>query len=405
MNKIQFYRKKIFTRQLLAIYVMIFLYQFVFQMIMTPMTSFGLSLGISGVVLGVISNLYEFSCMAARNVAGTLVDDGKYRKTIAIGFLVICVNAVLFLLVRSRVGYGLVRFLTGFTAGYTGAAFTALLPSVMEPGLVGSATAIYSILASLGASYAPKLSAGIFTTYGYPHAYAAAAVLSSVCLLLSLWGIPANIQKADVSSDKAQNAETEEADEGKPAWLRGLSAKVIPACMIGLLVNITKDLNSFYTVQLGLDKGIDVTTGIAIAGTLSIGVLLLTGILIDHGFVKKVMLICLSFLVISNILYGSANSAGMATAAAVFYKIGIGGYWPCLITFCCQLLPGRQGAAIATLYFFMDVVSLVNNVLLGYLYDTLGSSHMYYVVGIVNAAAIVYYLIWLNRRKLSVRKL
>ena len=175
--------------------------------------------------------------------------------------------------------------------------------------------------------------------------------------------------------------------------------------MIGLLVNITKDLNSFYTVQLGLDKGIDVTTGIAIAGTLSIGVLLLTGILIDHGFVKKVMLICLSFLVISNILYGSANSAGMATAAAVFYKIGIGGYWPCLITFCCQLLPGRQGAAIATLYFFMDVVSLVNNVLLGYLYDTLGSSHMYYVVGIVNAAAIVYYLIWLNRRKLSVRKL
>ena len=103
MNKIQFYRKKIFTRQLLAIYVMIFLYQFVFQMIMTPMTSFGLSLGISGVVLGVISNLYEFSCMAARNVAGTLVDDGKYRKAIAIGFLVICVNAVLFLLVRSRV--------------------------------------------------------------------------------------------------------------------------------------------------------------------------------------------------------------------------------------------------------------------------------------------------------------
>ena len=53
----------------------------------------------------------------------------------------------------------------------------------------------------------------------------------------------------------------------------------------------------------------------------------------------------------------------------------------------------------------MDVVSLVNNVLLGYLYDTLGSSYMYYIVGIVNAAAIVYYLIWLNRRKLSVRKL
>ncbi len=166
MNRIRFYRKKIFARQLLAIYVMIFLYQFVFQMIMTPMTSFGLSFGISGVVLGVISNLYEFSCMAARNVAGTLVDDGRYRKAIAIGFLVICVNAVLFSLVRSRGGYGLVRFLTGFTAGYTGAAFTALLPSIMEPELVGSATAIYSILASLGASYAPKLSAGIFTIYG-----------------------------------------------------------------------------------------------------------------------------------------------------------------------------------------------------------------------------------------------
>ena len=190
MNRIRFYRKKIFTRQLLAIYVMIFLYQFVFQMIMTPMTSFGLSLGISGVVLGVISNLYEFSCMAATNVAGTLVDDGKYRKAIAIGFLVICVNAVLFLLVRSRVGYGLVRFLTGFTAGYTGAAFTALLPSVMEPGLVGSATAIYSILASLGASYAPKISKSLFENQSFFIAFLVAAIVQLIpavlCLFLKL---------------------------------------------------------------------------------------------------------------------------------------------------------------------------------------------------------------------------
>lgn len=399
MSKIRYYRKQLLTKPLLVIYLMIFLYQFVFQMIMTPMTSFGLSLGISGVVLGVISNLYEFSCMAARNVAGAWIDDGKYRKAIAIGFLIITINALLFLLVDTRAVYGLVRFLTGFTAGYTGAAFTALLPSVIAPELVGSATAIYTILASLGASYAPSLSAGIFTAYSYKIAYAAAAALAGICFLISLCVIPKRILKDERFAEETESVNAPEENSKPPGWLRGLSAKVLPACMIGLLVNITKDLNNFYTVQLGLDQGIDVTTGIAIAGTLSIGVLLITGILIDRGLVKKVMLVSLIFLVISNILYGSVENAGMATAAAIFYKIGIGGYWPCLITFCCRLLPKRNGAAIATLYFFMDVVSLVNNVLLGYLYDALGSSRMYYAVGIINAAAIIYYLIWLAREK------
>lgn len=383
-----YYRESLFTGPLVFLYLVIFLYSFSFQLLMTPLTSLGLSLGISGVVLGLIANTYEFSCMAARDPAGRLIDAGKLKQAVCIGFLMICVTSLLYMAASTPVIYGIVRFLNGFTAGYTGAVFTALLPAAVDHALVGTATAIYTAISALGNAYAPALSKYLFTEKGFSYAYAAVLILSLAAAAL-VWLCMPRISCPSLSAA----AQAPQKQEGKRVWLQGISLKLIPICSIGALVNITKDMNSFYTVQLGLDLGIDVTTGIALAGTLSVGIGVAAGILIDHGKMEKVMIFSLICLVCSNFLYGNAVSMEMATAAAITYRIGICGYWPALIALCCYALPARKGTAVATLYFFLDVISLVNNTVLGFLYDFVGVRLMYQTVGAINILAIIYFIL------------
>lgn len=76
-GQLTYYKKELLTKPLLFAYAIIFLYSFVNQLLVTPLTSYGLYFGISGTVMGVITNAYEFSCMAARNPAGYLVDRGR----------------------------------------------------------------------------------------------------------------------------------------------------------------------------------------------------------------------------------------------------------------------------------------------------------------------------------------
>lgn len=382
-----YYRESLFTGPLVFLYLVIFLYSFSFQLLMTPLTSMGLSLGISGVVLGLIANTYEFSCMAARDPAGRLIDAGKLKQAVCIGFLMICVTSLLYMAASTPVIYGIVRFLNGFTAGYTGAVFTALLPAAVDHALVGTATAIYTAISALGNAYAPALSKYLFTEKGFPQAYAAVLILSLAAAALVWLCMP------QISCPSLPAAADKPKEQPEKKGLHGISLKLLPICSIGALVNITKDMNAFYTVQLGLDLGIDVTTGIALAGTLSVGIGVAAGILIDHGKMEKVMIFSLICLVCSNFLYGNAVSMEMATAAAITYRIGICGYWPALIALCCYALPARKGTAVATLYFFLDVISLVNNTVLGFLYDFVGVRLMYQTVGAINILAIIYFIL------------
>lgn len=375
------------NKNFLMMCIVIFLYSFSNRLLLTPITTFGLSLGVSGVVLGILANFYEVSCMLGRPLAARSMDKGHFKFAIRISFLLIAATAALYAVTANATLYALVRFANGFTSGYTGAAMTALLPSVVDKKNMGVATSLYTALSALGASYAPALSRFLFSSYGFSAAYLAAAALSLLSLVL--------VQVIRFKPAEEVVLETEKTsikERGIRRVFAGLSTAVLPVCTIGLFANITKDINDFYTVQLGLERGIDVTTGIAVAGTLSIFIGLAAGVIIDRFQARSVLIPAFLCLALSNFLYGQASSTGMATAAAILFRIGIGSYWPALLVQCCQIIPNQRGTAVATVYFFLDMVSLLNNTLLGGLYDGVGVAKMYTVVGGINLLAVVYYI-------------
>lgn len=373
--------------KLLILYVVILVYSFVNRMITTPLTTFGLALGISGFGLGTLQNFCEIACMLGRPLAGAMVDNGHKKLAQASAFALMAIVSLGFSVTSNRVMYGVVRLFQGFATAYASSVMASLLPTEVPVVLLGTATAISSAINSLGAAWAPMLSKKLFTQHSYTSAYWVPCVAALVVTVFSLlW------------QSRTENAEPpEKAMKKMPLSFReilsAISPTALPACAIGLFANIAKDANDFYTVQLGIDRGIDVTAGIAIAGTLAIFVGIFAGLLIDKLKPQGVLIPAFIALAASNFLYAFANSTAMATAAALLFRVGLGAYWPALIVQCCYILPGRRATAIATVYFFLDCVSMINNLLLGYLYDTVGVAKMFFIVGCINIFAVVYYLL------------
>ncbi len=371
----------------IVLYLVILLYSFVNRMITTPITTFGLAMGISGFGLGTLQNLSEITCMFGRPLAGCAMDNGHRKLAQAMAFAMMAIVSFGFSFTTSSFMYGAMRLFQGFAVAYASSVMASLLPTEVPASLLGTATAISSAMSSLGAAWAPMLSTTLFTKYSYACAYRVPCVIALVLTAFFL------VRHGERKVKRNEPETKKKATWGFRPILSGISPTVLPVCTIGLFANIAKDVNDFYTVQLGIDRNIDVTTGIAIAGTLSIFVGIGAGFLIDRVKPQGVLIPAFIALSVSSFLYATADSVWTATVAAVLFRTGLVAYWPALIVQSCYILPNRKATAIATVYFFLDCVSLLNNVLLGYLYDSVGATGMFFAVGCINILAVVYYLL------------
>ena len=378
--------KELLTPRLLALYVTILIYSFINRMVTTPLTTFGLAMGISGFGLGILQNFCEVTCMVGRPLAGCLMDNGNERLAKGLAFSFIALASLGFSATKNGVEYGIMRLIQGFATAYGSAIMSSLLPSEVPVYLLGTATSISSAMNSMGTAWAPMISQKLVMCYSYKIAYAvpaAVSILIAVLLLAWAWG----------AGEKGAYTKRKPKAEHRRMLLRGISPTILPVCTIGLFANVTKDVNDFYTIQLGVDRGIDVTTGIAAAGAVAVAVGILAGPLIDKYKPQKVLIPAFLALSCSNFVYAFANTTFLASIAAMLFRIGLGLYWPALLVECCYILPERKATAIATVYFFLDGVSMLNNILLGYLYDSVGADKMFFAVGCINLTAVVYYLL------------
>lgn len=392
MNKIKSTLKKLeplLKPQIIILYIVILIYGFVNRMVTTPLTTFGLAMGISGFGLGILQNFCEITCVLGRPLAGFMVDSNHKKMAQALAFSLMALVSLGFSVTTNSITYGAVRLFQGFATAYASSVMSSLLPTEVPAYLIGTATAISSAINGLGAAWAPMFSKKLFTQLGYAVTYMVTGFISLV--LVAFFALRRSNSKNAITESRESEAKKEPLNFRH--ILSGISPTVLPVCTIGLFANISKDINDFYTVQLGIDRGINVTRGIGIAGTLAIFSGLSAGILIDKLKPQGVLIPAFIALAASNFIYAVADSTELATIAAILFRIGLDAYWPALIVQCCYILPGRRATAIATLYFFLDCVSMLNNILLGYIYDVAGVTEMFFIVGCINILAVIYYLL------------
>lgn len=366
-----------------------------------PLTSYGMTIaGITGTLIGISITVNKIVSMLGRPVSGATFDSIGCKKTLMIAFLGKGVAYVFLGMTNSVPMWFVGKALEGFANAILGGLIAATAISIVGAQGRGLAISCMSAFPALVQGFAPAIAKSIFTKTSYSTALIVGGISMVVPAILCAF-----LDESAIQITKRENKGTGNTTTVKQPWykklLSGISLIVLPVCTMGLFANVAKDLNTNYIVQLGELTGIDVTGGIAVAGLVSFVLAILIGIVIDIAGNTVVLYLGYALLAASNFLYGYGNTQSAYTLAALCFAIGIAAYWPALQAYVFKVAgPGRQGAASATLYLFLDVVAVAFGTVTGILYDLVGLQNVFKLVGFIVIGAIVYFTIlkmaWLD---------
>lgn len=354
-----------------------------------PITTQSVALGIAGTVLGVLTSMQKIIQMCVRPLSAWLYDHLSEKWMLAIGYASTAVCYFVYGLTQNTAVFAIAKVLQGFSGGLLGGLAYSTLVKSMGIGSFGMAVAVISAISNLFVGYAPTISKNLFENVSFFAAFAVAGAASLVpaalCFLLKL-------EKKPVPEEEKKAIEKPKISLKN--YLSGISFAVLPICTLGLFANCTRDLYLNYTVQLGVERGIDTTIGMAMAVVVTVWIGFVVGFLIDRTNSDLVLIASYVFLGMSNLLYGLGSTLTLYNIAAICYQIGIASYWPALQTTCFKAAGRDQAGAVSqTLYMFLDFVAIVFASLVGVMYDTFGLVNVYRIMGWVNMFAVVYFVI------------
>ncbi len=366
-----------------------------------PLTSHGMAIaGMTGTLIGVSITVNKIVSMLGRPVSGATFDTVGCKKTLILAFISKGI-AYIFLSFTNNVSMWFVgKALEGFTNAILGGLIVATAISIVGVQGRGLAISCMSAFPALVSGLSPAVSKAIFTATSYSTALLIGGISMFVPAIICVF-----LDEKEIQITKRGGKAPETNAQNLPWYKKlasGIMVAVLPVCTMGLFANVAKDLNTNYIVQLGEVTGIDVTGGIAIAGLLSFALAIVIGIVIDVVGNTIVLYLGYALLAASNLLYGYGATQQSYTLAALCFSVGIAAYWPALQAYVFKVAgPGRQGAASATLYLFLDVVAVVFGTITGVLYDLVGLQNVFKLVGVIVIGAIVYFtilkLVWLDK--------
>lgn len=399
------YAQLFFNKDFMLILLIAIASGFSQRMVNSCLTSHGMTIAqMTGTILGLAVTVNKIVSMLGRPVSGSTFDLMGVKKTLMLAFLAKTAAYLLLSYTNSVPMWIVGKAIEGFCSAIQGGLVVAAAVSIAGKSGRGMAICLLSAFPALFNGFAPRLAKMIFDATSYASALRVGALTFIVSALLCIPMSEQSIQSRKHGNATAAAAVAAET-KGLP-WYRklfkGLLVTVLPVCTMGLFANVAKDLNTNYIVQLGEVTGIDVTGGIAIAGFLSFFLAIATGLVIDRMGPTLVLYLGYLLLAISNLCYGYGTTQGMYTAAALCFSVGIATYWPALQSMVYRVAgEGRQGAASATLYLFLDIVAIVFGTVTGILYDLVGLENVFKLVGYIVILAIIYFtvlkFVWLDK--------
>ena len=386
------YVKSFFTRNFLIMLLVFITATFANKLGTTPITTQSVALGIAGTLLGVLTSMQKVIQMCMRPFSGWIFDHLSEKKMLCIGYVATAVCYFVYGIAQNTAVFAIAKVLQGFSGGLLGGLAYSMLVKSLGMGGFGMAVAVISAISNVFVGYAPKISKSLFENQSFFIAFLVAAIVQLIpavlCLFLKLE------KKNEVENSDKKEAEKTKKRMGMKDYLKGISFAVLPICTLGLFANCTRDLFMTYTVQLGVEQGIDTTIGIAMAAVVTVWIGFVVGFLIDRINSDLVLVVSYCFLGASNLLYGLGSNLTMYNIAAICYQVGIASYWPALQATCFKVAGKSQAGVVSqTLYMFLDFVAIVFASLVGMMYDTLGIVNVYTVMGFVNLFAVVYFLV------------
>ena len=343
---------------------------------------------------GLIISLFSISAGISRPFSGKLSDTIGRKKVIYFGILISFIVALLYPLSYSVLFFLCLRFLHGFSAGFSPTGSTALVTDLIPADSRGKAMGIWGTFISLGIGVGQALGSLIFEYFGYNSLFMISAIFTVISLLLVLKveETLAIKQKFDGSQLKIQAK-----DVFEPSILPAAIVMLLTAFSSGIIFVITPDISAFIGIT---NKGF--FFGIYVISTILIR--LFTSSLSDKIGRRQTLLIGCTILMISMILIATSNSVNTYILSAVVFGLATGVSSPTLFAWTADLShEARRGVGAGTMFIALEIGIILGSASTLIFYDNSKNTILIsFLVGALLSLVAALYLIWHIRTKKSI---
>lgn len=356
-----------------------------FNLILPELNSFITELG-GADKKGLIITLFTISAAISRPFSGKLTDTIGRKKVIYFGIFFSMLISWLYPFSFSVFFFLSLRFLHGFSAGFTPTGTTALLTDLIPANKRGQAMGIWGTFISLGFGVGQFSGSWIGINFGMDALFLIAGFISVISglFLLRVEETLENPQKFDGSQLKVNWKDVVE-----PSVIPAAIVMILTASCSGIIFVLAPDISGFLGIE---NKGF--FFGFYVIST--IFVRLFTSSLSDRIGRRETMLIGVCILLLSMILLSRVDSYNSFVLAAIVFGLATGVSSPTLFAWTADLSHiKRRGVGAGTIFIALEAGIMLGSSSTVITYDnTPQSIQNVFVFGVIMSILAILYLLW-----------
>lgn len=309
---------------------------------------------------GLIISLFTLTAGLSRPFSGKLADKIGRIPVMIFGLVVCFIVSLLYPIITTVAGFLLLRFVHGFSTGFTPTGVSAYVADIVPFNKRGEAMGIQSLFGSLGMAAGPALGGYIGSTYGInPLFYAASftAVLSML-VVLRLKETVEEKESFRFNLIKLKRNEIIEKRVLFPSLILFLTV-----ISFGTVLTIIPD----YSEHLGIqNKGLF----FAVFTIASLGIRIIAGKTSDKYGRVPVMKVASFSMVVAMVIIAFASSKAILLFGGVIFGASVGMNSPTISAWTIDLsLDNYRGRALATMYIALEAGIGIGAVVSGFLFN------------------------------------
>jgi Arabinose efflux permease len=364
-----------------------FLFFSSFNMIIPELPNYLSSLGGED-YKGLIISLFTLSAGLSRPFSGKLADKIGRIPVMIVGAVVCFVVSLLYPVLSFVGGFLLLRFVHGFSAGFTPTGTSAYVADIVPFYQRGEAMGIQSLFGSLGMAAGPALGGWLATFWPLNYIFytSAAIAIFSILILVRLKETLEQPEQMSFSLLKLKKNEIIEKRVLIPSTILFLSV-----FSFGVVLTIIPDLSNHLGIE---NKGLF----FAIFTLSSLGIRLIAGKASDRYGRVPVLRAASIMMILAMLAIAFAENKWMLFGAGVLFGSAVGMNSPTTAAWVIDLsLDAFRGRALATMYIFLEAGIGIGAIVSGFLYANKAENFsLVFLVSAAMAASALVFLLFIR---------
>lgn len=364
-----------------------FLFFSSFNMIIPELPNYLSSLGGED-YKGLIISLFTLSAGLSRPFSGKLADKIGRIPVMIVGAVVCFVVSLLYPVLSFVGGFLLLRFVHGFSAGFTPTGTSAYVADIVPFFQRGEAMGIQSLFGSLGMAAGPALGGWLATFWPLNYIFytSAAIAIFSILILVRLKETLEQPEQMSFSLLKLKKNEIIEKRVLIPSTILFLSV-----FSFGVVLTIIPDLSNHLGIE---NKGLF----FAIFTLSSLGIRLIAGKASDRYGRVPVLRAASIMMILAMLAIAFAENKWMLFGAGVLFGSAVGMNSPTTAAWVIDLsLDAFRGRALATMYIFLEAGIGIGAIVSGFLYANKAENFsLVFLVSAAMAASALVFLLFIR---------